>query len=111
MPRIDNLLQYRKGLGFFYEIEIFTEILKTLAKVGGYHCGCRSGMMFTGYKCVDVDECSLNIHTCEQPNTCTNVELTSNEPLETKGYVCSCKDADCKLDELVLRSFGLKEVS
>ena len=42
------------------------------------HPNSRPGMNFIGMECVDINECELNTHTCVQPMSCINVEVTNS---------------------------------
>ena len=48
--------------------------------VGSYHCECPNGYMANsdGSKCVDIDECEIDMHNCHQP------EDWAATPIETR---------------------------
>ena len=59
-----------------------------------YRCSCPPFMQLNGDRrtCSDLDECSSNIHGCNEYETCVNIGVTSeNYKTATAGYTCECK--------------------
>ncbi|MCJ8750515.1 hypothetical protein PDJAM_G00270780, partial [Pangasius djambal] len=49
---------------------------------GGYFCQCGVGFNRDGHHCIDVDECRLELHSCDGNAVCVNTP---------GGYECRCK--------------------
>eukprot|EP00933_Yihiella_yeosuensis_P067926 TRINITY_DN7308_c0_g1_i1.p1 TRINITY_DN7308_c0_g1~~TRINITY_DN7308_c0_g1_i1.p1 ORF type:complete len:1115 (+),score=210.69 TRINITY_DN7308_c0_g1_i1:163-3507(+) len=51
---------------------------------GSFQCGCGPGYMMSGGKCLNINECLANNHTCDN---------TSGKCIDTDGsFKCACKD-------------------
>eukprot|EP00494_Astrolonche_serrata_P022596 UN22853 len=64
--------------------------------IGHYKCSCNPGFMANGAFCIDIDECSLNTHSCDTTNSeCVNTEgsfdCRCNPGYIREGLLCKKK--------------------
>ena len=57
-----------------------------------YYCECPSLMKLhsDGKTCIDINECTGNLHQCSENQTCENIMITKTSN-DTMGYRCPCK--------------------
>ncbi|EGD73921.1 fibrillin 1 [Salpingoeca rosetta] len=70
-------------------------------KINGYTCKCKPGYIrVTPTACVEIDECRVGVHFCDEHATCMNVpggyECVCNDGYAGTGFACSNVD-ECAL--------------
>ncbi|KAL7886291.1 hypothetical protein AOLI_G00065860 [Acnodon oligacanthus] len=80
-------------VGFAECVSVGSECVNT---AGGYFCQCRSG--FSGHHCIDIDECRLEMHSCDINAECLNTqghyECKCRDGFSGSGFNCQAKSKD-----------------